>query len=211
MVILGLQRRDLMATGTTLLGLHTIGAQELKKNWGWFLALGIVMLVLGVIALGAAVATTIVSVMLFGWLLIVGGALSIGHSFWRERGWGGFFIDLLIGILYIVVGFMLVANPAAAAVTLTLLIALFLMFGGLLRIVVALSMRFHHWGWLLLNGVVTLLLGIAIWAQWPLAGLWVIGLFIGIDMIFNGWGLIMLALAARAIPKEAGRTAAAVI
>ena len=111
---------------------------ELKRNWGWFLGLGIALLVLGTIALGASVATTIVSVWLFGWLLIIGGVLEAVHAFWREKGWGGFFIDLLTGILYVVVGFMIVANPAETAVTLTLLIALFLMFGGIFRIVVAL-------------------------------------------------------------------------
>jgi uncharacterized membrane protein HdeD (DUF308 family) len=191
-----------MSTGTGLMGLHLVGLQELRKNWCWFLGLGIALLVLGTIALGASVAMTIVSVLLFGWLLIVGGLLEAVHAFWREKGWGGFFIDLLTGILYVVVGFMLVANPAASAVALTLIIALFLMFGGIFRIVVALAVRFHNWAWLLLHGTVNLLLGILIWRQWPLSGLWVIGLFIGIDMIFNGWSLVMLGLAAKNIPEE---------
>ena len=145
--------------------------------------------------------------LLFGWLLIIGGVLEGVHAFWREKGWGGFFIDLLTGILYVVVGFMLVANPAASAVALTLLISLFLMFGGIFRIVVALFVRFHNWGWLLLHGIIILLLGVAIWRQWPLSGLWVIGLFIGIDMIFNGWSLMMLGLAAKRIPEEPTTTA----
>jgi uncharacterized membrane protein HdeD (DUF308 family) len=190
-----------MSTGRGLMGLHLVGLQELRKNWGWFLVLGIALLVLGTIALGASVAMTIVSVLLFGWLLIVGGVLEAVHAFWRRK-WSGFFIDLLTGILYVVVGFMLVANPAASAVALTLIIALFLMFGGIFRILVALSVRFHNWGWLLLHGAINLLLGILIWQQWPLSGLWVIGLFIGIDMIFNGWSLVMLGLAAKNIPEE---------
>jgi uncharacterized membrane protein HdeD (DUF308 family) len=111
------------------------------------------------------------------------------------------FIDLLTGILYVVVGFMIVANPGAAAITLTLLIALFLIFTGIFRIVVALMTRFPHWGWLALHGLVNLLLGIAIWRQWPLSGLWVIGLFVGIDMVFNGWSLVMLGLTARRLPQ----------
>ena len=190
-----------MTNGMNLTGLHLIGLGELKKNWGWFLGLGIALVVLGTIALGVSVATTIVSVWLFGWLLIIGGVLEGVHAFWRERGWGGFFIDLLTGILYVVVGFMMVANPAETAVSLTLLIALFLMFGGIFRIVVALILRFPHWGWLVLHGAVNLLLGIAIWRQWPLSGLWVIGLFVGIDMLFNGWSLVMLGLAAKKLPE----------
>jgi uncharacterized membrane protein HdeD (DUF308 family) len=118
------------------------------------------------------------------------------------KGWGGFFIDLLTGILYVVVGFMVVANPGTTAVALTLLIAMFLIFGGIFRIVVAAVVRFQNWVWLLLHGVVNLLLGIAIWRQWPLSGLWVIGLFVGIDMLFNGWSLVMLGLAAKNLPTR---------
>jgi uncharacterized membrane protein HdeD (DUF308 family) len=190
-----------MTNGMNLSGLHLIGLGELKKNWGWFLALGIALLVLGAIALGASVAMTIFSMLLFGWLLIIGGMLEGVHAFWRERAWGGFFIDLLTGILYVVVGFMVLANPGEAALALTLLIALFLMFSGLFRIVVALILRFPHWGWLILHGAVNLVLGIAIWRQWPLSGLWVIGLFVGIDMLFNGWSLVMLGLAAKKLPE----------
>jgi len=186
-------------TNGTILRWHSVGTDELKRNWGWFLTLGILLVVLGMIALGASVAMTIASVLLFGWLLIIGGVLEAIHAFWREKGWGGVFIDLLTGILYVVVGFMIVANPGAAAVTLTLLIALFLMFGGIFRIVVALMARFPHWGWLALHGLINVLLGVAIWRQWPLSGLWVIGLFVGIDMLFNGWSLVMLGLAARKI------------
>ncbi len=188
-------------SSVNLAGLRLIGLTELKRNWGWFLGLGIALVLLGTIALGASVATTIASVLLFGWLLIIGGLLEGIHAFWREKGWGGFFIDLLTGILYVVVGFLMVANPAETALTLTLLIALFLMFSGIFRIVTALIVRFPHWGWLLLNGVVNLILGVAIWRRWPWDGLWVIGLFIGIDLIFNGWSLIMLGLAAKKIPE----------
>lgn len=191
-----------MSSGTSLIGLHLIGLQELRKNWGWFLMLGVVLVALGTIALGASVVTTLAGVFFFGWLLIVGGVLEAAHAFWREKGWGGFFIDLLIGLLHVVVGFLLVANPAASALALTLLIAFFLMFGGLFRIAVALAVRFHNWVWLLLHGVVNLLLGLLIWCQWPLSGLWVIGLFIGIDLLLHGWSLLMLGLAARRIPVE---------
>jgi uncharacterized membrane protein HdeD (DUF308 family) len=172
------------------------GLEPVRRNWGWFVALGIAEIILGMIAIGSSVAATIVSVIFFGWLLIIGGVLSVAHSFW-EKQWSGFFLDLVVGLLYIVVGFMMVGNPAAAAISLTLLIALFLFMGGIFRIVAALTGHFQHWGWLLLNGVITLVLGIMIWRQWPWSGLWVIGLFIGIDMIFYGWSSVMIGLAAR--------------
>lgn len=184
-------------------GLHLVGLENLRKRWGWFLALGVLLVVLGVIALGSSVFLTLATMEFVGWLLIVGGVLEAVHAC-SCKGWGGFFIDLLTGILYVVVGFMVVANPGATAVALTLLIAMFLIFGGIFRIVVALVVRFQNWGWLLLHGVVNLLLGIAIWRQWPLSGLWVIGLFVGIDMLFNGWSLVMLGLAAKNLPSEGG-------
>ena len=82
----------------------------LPCNWGWFVALGIVQIVLGLIALGASVIVTLASVVLFGWLLMIGGILSVVHAFW-ERQWSGFFLDLAMGILNAVVGFMVIGNP----------------------------------------------------------------------------------------------------
>jgi uncharacterized membrane protein HdeD (DUF308 family) len=94
----------------------------------------------------------------------------------------------------------MVTNPALAAVTLTLLIAMMLIVAGLFRVFIAFSIPLHHRGWLILNGVISILLGAMIWSSWPRSGLWVIGLFIGIDMIFDGWTEIMLALSARSQP-----------
>ena len=183
--------------------IHLPGAGELRRNWGWFLALGIVLIVLGTIAIGSAFLMTIASVFFFGWLLIIGGVLEAIHAFWREKGWGGFFLDLLTGILYVVAGWMMVTNPKESALLLTLIIAMFLVFEGVFRIVAALTARYPHWGWVLFNGAISLLLGISIWRQWPYSGLWVIGLFIGIEMLLNGWSLVMLSLAGRKLPEEA--------
>lgn len=176
--------------------LSLFGLEEVKRKWGWFLALGILLILLGTVALGSAFLMSVFSMLFLGWMMIVGGVLEAFHAFTCKR-WSGFFIDLLTGLLYVVVGFMVVGNPGAAAVTLTLLIAMFLIFGGIFRIVVALVLRYPHWGWVLIHGAVNLLLGILIWQQWPVSGLWVIGMFVGIDMIFNGWSLVMLGLAAR--------------
>ena len=179
-----------------------LGGDVLRHKWGWFVALGIIQIVLGTIALGASVFVTLATVVLFGWLLLIGGVLAVVHAFWQKQ-WSGFFIDLAMGILNAVVGFMVVGNPVASAETLTLLIAMFLFMGGIFRIVAALTGKFHHVFWVLLNGVVTLALGIMIWQQWPLSGLWVIGLFIGIDLIFYGWSLLMVGLSAKSLSRSA--------
>lgn len=188
-----------MSLPSQIAGLHLIGIEEVRRRWAWFLGLGIFLIVLGMMALGSSVVMTLATMVFIGWLMIVGGILEALHAF-SMKGWSGFFIDLLTGVLYAVVGFMIVANPSATAVALTLLIAMFLIFAGLFRIVVAIAVRFQNWIWLLLHGVINVLLGVAIWRQWPLSGLWVIGLFVGIDMLFNGWSLVMLGLAARSIP-----------
>jgi uncharacterized membrane protein HdeD (DUF308 family) len=182
-----------------------VAIDVVQRNWGWFLALGIGQIILGTIAVGESRLMTVFSVSILGWLLIIGGVMSVFHSF-MERGWGGFIVDLLTGLLYAIVGFMLVSNPLESAVTLTLLIAMFLFIGGIFRIVEGLVGNFPHRGWVLLNGVVTLVLGIMIWRRWPLSGLWVIGLFVGIEMIFYGWSLVMLALAGRSMPSAAATT-----
>jgi uncharacterized membrane protein HdeD (DUF308 family) len=185
-------------------GLAPFDAGALRRNWGWFFVLGALEIILGTIAIGASVVATVVTVVFFGWLLLIGGVLSAVHAFWRKR-WRGFFLDLVTGVLYAVAGFLMVAEPLAAAASLTLLIAMLLLIGGIFRIVVALSGHLEHWGWVLLNGVITAALGIMIWRQWPSSALWVIGMFIGIEMIFYGWSVVMLSLIGRgaAGPVEA--------
>jgi uncharacterized membrane protein HdeD (DUF308 family) len=177
------------------------GSEELRRYWGWYLALGIVLIVLGTIAIGSTFVMTIASVFFFGWLLIIGGVMEVIHAFWHKR-WAGFFLDLLTGILYVVAGWMMVTNPAESALLLTLIIAMFLVFEGVFRIVAALAARYPHWGWVMFNGIISLILGIMIWRQWPYSGLWVIGLFVGIEMLLNGWSLVMLSLTGRRLPAE---------
>ena len=193
-----------MSTSSDSAALHLVGLEQVRKRWGWFLGLGILLIGLGAIAVGSSVAMTLATMVFVGWLMLGGGVCQAIHAFFC-KAWSGFFIDLLTGILYTVVGFMIVANPSATAVALTLLISIFLMFGGIFRIVVAVAVRFQNWVWLLLHGVVNLLLGIAIWRQWPLSGLWVIGLFVGMDMLFNGWSLVMLGLAAKNQPAAVAK------
>jgi len=107
----------------------TTGIEEVRKHSTWFLVMGIALVIIGMIAIGSAVVMTIVSVMFLGWLLIIGGVFEVIHGFTR-RPWSGFFINLLAGALYAVAGIVMVANPALAAVTLTLLIAMMLIVAG---------------------------------------------------------------------------------
>lgn len=178
--------------------------ETLRKYSRWFMALGIAMVVLGTLTLGwACVAeVTVVATWLFGFFLLGGGIAEIINSFWVGR-WSGMLVHLLIGVLYTLVGFMIIDQPENAAIQLTLIIAIFLMIGGIFRVVFAVSERFAGWGWVLLNGAVSFLLGLVIYKQWPTSGLWVIGLFIGIELIFNGWTWIALSYGVRELPGDA--------
>lgn len=179
--------------------------QSLQKHWCWFLALGIAMVVIGSFAVSSAcvVTLTVTITWLFGFLLLGGGIVQVASAFTVGR-WSGTLTHLLLGVLYAVVGLMIIDEPADSAVRLTLMLALFMVVSGMFRIVSSLIERYPGWGWVLLNGTITLLLGMLIKKQWPLSGLWVIGLFAGIDLLLNGWAWIMLAFAARRASSTAG-------
>lgn len=175
-----------------------VGLKEVKKHWGWFLGVGILLIILGTLAIGGATLVTLASMLFFGSVLLVGGVIQGVNAFKTRKG-DGFLVNILSSLLYIVVGIMLLMNPAVGAITLTLLLAAFYTVSGLFKIVAAISNRFAHWGWMLFSGIISLVLGLMIWAEWPISGLWVIGLFIGIDLIILGWIWVTLALAARSL------------
>ena len=122
--------------------------------------------------------------------------------FWC-RAWSGFFYHLLGGLLSAVVGLLFLTAPVDALLTLTLLLTVMLLVGGIFNIVAAVSYRFSGWGMLLLRGVIDIVLGIMIWQTWPAAALWVIGLFVGINLIFRGVNWLGLGLALRTMPRTA--------
>lgn len=176
------------------------GLSALRGNWLWFVLLGIALVVLGTIALGSVAIASLAVAAAFGMLLVLGGLAEAVGAFWC-RGWSGIFLHLLSGVLSVVVGVLFLRAPIGALAALTLLLACFLMAGGTFKIVAALSYRFAAWGWPLASGVIDLLLGIMIWSEWPASALWVIGLFVGINLLFRGFNWIALGLALRALPR----------
>ncbi len=171
------------------------GLERIGHKWGWFLALGILLIVVGFLALGDTVAVTVVSVIFLGWLLVLSAVLHVLHWF---RGSGqSFFLDLLGFIFDLIVGIILLTNPAVGAAALTLVLAVFFLVGGLMRIVASLSFDAPHRVWAILSGAISAGLGILLWIHWPLSGLYFIGLAIGIELMFRGWAWVMLALRMR--------------
>jgi uncharacterized membrane protein HdeD (DUF308 family) len=171
--------------------------QQLRKWWGLFLALGIAMMVLGLAAIGMQFVATITTVLVLGILLLAAGVVQIANAI-LARGWRPFFLHLMAGVLDLIVGGLMIERPLMAAEVLTLILAVSFVAGGSLRIAYVLLERFAGWPWVLVNGIIALLLGLLIWRQWPTSTLWVIGLLVGIELVFSGWTWVMMAVAVRA-------------
>src|SRR6266542_1659383 len=178
--------------------------QQARRHWFWYLVLGVLLIVLGVIALGYSVPTTLVSVLFFGWLLIISG-IAQGVQAFQLRGWDGFFLHLLGGVLEFVVGVLIVRDPPGGALVLTLLLAVYLLVGGLFRLVAAFALWFPGSGWVALAGLVSVLLGLALALDWPISGLWFIGTCVAIDLILHGASWVAFALGVRALPESSSR------
>ena len=185
---------------------HALDTGHLRGSWGWVLALGICMILGGIAAIAVPLFATMGVVTVLGILLLVAGIAQIISAF-HCKGWQGVVLQLLVGILYLVTGFLVLENPLEGAAGLTLLLAAFFLATGVFRVVVSLKDRFHGWGWTLLSGAVTILLGLIIWRQFPESALWVIGLLLGIDLIFNGWMWVMMSFVFRSLPEDEGEAA----
>jgi uncharacterized membrane protein HdeD (DUF308 family) len=171
---------------------------EIAHYWGWFLALGILVAILGVAAIVRSVAATVASMLFFGWLLVLAAGIEIAQAVLVGH-WAGFFQHLLAAILFGIAGLLLVMRPMKSAEVLTLFMGLFFLVGGLFQIIASIAVALPGWGWQVGDGLITLVLGVLILAEWPASGLWVIGLFIGIDLIFYGGAWIALALGMRSM------------
>ncbi|WP_246708105.1 HdeD family acid-resistance protein [Bartonella sp. HY038] len=170
-------------------------------KWGWFLALGIALLVIGFIAGVYTLAASVVAAFYIGALMIFGGVAQIFQAF-SVKGWGQFLLWLIAGIIYLLAGFVCFYNPLEAVVVLTFVLGFFLILSGALRIVIGFQNNgITGSGWIILAGVLSVLLGLMILIGWPANSFYIIGIFIAIDLIFQGWGCIAFALGLKAIQK----------
>jgi len=169
----------------------------LRAKWGWIVALGVVYLIAGFIALGSVAMATVASVLIVGVMMIIAGVAEVISAF-QIKSWGKFLLWVLLGLLYVVAGFVTFQNPLLAAVLLTLVLGASLVASGIMRIILAFSMkREAPWIWVALSGVITVLLGVLILARWPVSSLYILGLFLGIDLIMAGAGWVGIGLGLR--------------
>jgi|HubBroStandDraft_6_1064221.scaffolds.fasta_scaffold386852_2 uncharacterized membrane protein HdeD (DUF308 family) len=186
------------------------GFEHLHRAWGWFVALGAALIILGVVCILGEIETTLITVIVLGWLLLISGVIALVHAF-RTRTWSGFFLYLASAVLRVVTGYLLIRYPLLGALTLTLLLATLFIVGGVFRAVGAASLRFPRWGWTAASGAIGILLGVLLLSQLPTSSLWFLGLAVGIDLVFEGSALMALGGALRrraALPAVSGGAAA---
>jgi len=173
------------------------GIEPLRAKWGWIVALGVVYVIVGFIALGSVVTATAASVLVVGIMMVIAGVAEIINAF-QVKTWGKFFLWLILGALYVVAGFVTFENPVLAALVLTLMLGAMLVASGIMRMIIAFSMKEGTpWIWVVVSGIVTLLLGLIILARWPVSSLYVLGLFLGIDLVVAGASWIGIGLGLR--------------
>ncbi len=188
---------------TTELPQHTSG--ELPKNWGSLLTLGIMMLVLGTIGVIWTPAYTIGVAMVFGAFLVTAGAVQLISAFTSgETNWKGRLTNILIALIYLIGGGFALLNPPGAAAGLTLFIASMLLAIGVIRIIYGVQQKKRGWAWLwpIVLGVADILIGIILAVGWPITSVWAPGLLFAIELLMNGWYLILVAWASRKLESS---------
>ncbi len=174
---------------------------DLTIHWGWLVALGFGLAVLGVLAIWRARTATLVYVVFLGVLLLAGALAVFIFAFSLTGYWTEFFIHVLWAVLLAIIGFILVTRPTVSAEAITLLIAFYFLATGVVAIGFALASHVHGEWLYVFDGLVSLALGGLLLAGWPVTGLWAIGLFIGIDLLLRGGAIAALGLSLRGLAQ----------
>ena len=182
----------------------TSAATFVKKSVGWSIGLSVLMIVAGFLAIASPLAAGIAVNLLVAWLLVFSGCVHLVFS-WYTRTSGAFLWELLVGILYLFIGGYLLVHPVAGLMSLTIALAAYLFLEAMLEFILGFKLRpLPGSGWLLFDGIVTLILAVMIWRAWPSSSEWVIGTLVGISMLFSGSSRLMLSLAARSVTSKLG-------
>lgn len=180
----------------------TSAATFVKKSVGWSIALSVLMIVAGILAIASPLAAGIAVNIFVAWLLVFSGGVHVLFA-WYRPSTGGLLWELLVGILYIFIGGYLLMHPVAGLASLTLALAIYLLVEAVLEFVLGFTLRpLPGSGWLLVDGIITLILAVMIWRTWPSSTGWVIGTLVGISMLFSGTSRLMLSLAARSVVQK---------
>ena len=182
------------------------GIEQVRRSWGWLFVFGIVLMILGVLCVGKAQTATIFSILALGWVLAISGVLWLVNSFFAFS-WHGFFLYLLNAIIRGVTGYLLIRHSEAGAAAVTMLLACLFIVGGMFRAAGASVIQFPRWAWTVFGGLISVALGIFLLTTWSTASTYLIGIAIGIDLIFDGAALVGFAAAIHSLPKAQARAA----
>jgi uncharacterized membrane protein HdeD (DUF308 family) len=171
----------------------------LAVHWEWPVALGVIVAILGLVAIWKATAATILYVRLLGLLALIGAAMVIGFSFTLSGYWTEFFVHVLWAMLIGLVGLILLLRPAASAEAITLMVAVYFLISGIMTMSFAIAGHVDNLWIYVTEGLINLGLGVLLLAGWPITGLWAIGTFLGVDLLFKGSAIVALGLSLRAI------------
>ncbi len=181
-------------------------AEAVREKRGWFITLGILLIVVGTAAIVSPYIATFSIKIFIGWFLVISGITQAVHAFWA-KDWGGFFWQLMIGILEAAAGAFLLLYPVAGIVALTIYLAVVLIVEGLIRAISAFKLKPEAgWVWVLIGGIASVIVGAMLWAELPSSALWAIGLLLGLNIAMSGWSLLMIALAAGGTSEKKAHT-----
>jgi uncharacterized membrane protein HdeD (DUF308 family) len=172
---------------------------EVRQSATWSIVLSVLMIISGVVALAIPPVAGLTATVMFGWLMIVTGAFHLGYA-WRGHGAAGVIGEIAIAVLYGAIGFYMLARPVAGLASLTLAIAAYLVAKGVLEGVIAFKFRpLPGTGWLLFDGILTVVIAALIASAWPASSAWAVGVLVGIAMMSSGFAHLMLSIAVRRV------------
>jgi uncharacterized membrane protein HdeD (DUF308 family) len=172
-----------------------------SSHFGWLTFLGVLNILLGLLALTFTGASTLVSVIYLGWVILASGVATLVLAFQFKKV-GGFTSLFIFGILGVICGIMILRNPVENALALTLIIAILLFTSGIFRLVSCLTENFDHKGWVVFSGIISILCAYEIYNGWPFSGTWVIGTFMGIELIFTGITQLRIGVSGKRLMKQ---------
>jgi uncharacterized membrane protein HdeD (DUF308 family) len=190
----------------SLLNLTALVAEEresIRRSWGWFVAVGILFVLLGIAGLVFVGIATLVSVLFVGWAFVIAGLAEIANTIFR-KGWSGFWLDLIVGIVTLMAGLFIVVQPLVGAKVLTIFIGVMFLIGGIFRLAAGIAMKNPYSGWFIVHGIVSLILAMLILAEWPYSSMWVIGTLVSIELLFDGLRLLSFGFAVKNLQPIGG-------
>jgi uncharacterized membrane protein HdeD (DUF308 family) len=174
-----------------------VAKHELRENWVSVMALGMAMVFIGLVAMALPFVAAMAIELMIGSLLLVAGIVQ-GFLSFKAQNWRGFLWEMILAAFYLVVGVWMLVNPLKGMVSIAFVLAVFFVTEGIFKTILAFRIRpVANWGWVMFSGMVTFFLGVVIWAGWPFSAVWMVGFMFGIDMVFGGGSLIMVAMSAR--------------